>query len=89
MVALAGTLTESESAMSQITELASSQISPSHAVVVELVEADQAPAVVVITWPTQPSVIDPKSFRDAAAAAVRMFSDAHIALAAIKAGRRL
>jgi hypothetical protein len=39
--------------MSQITELASSQINAVDAIVVELVEADETPAVVIVRWPRQ------------------------------------
>jgi hypothetical protein len=75
--------------MSQITELASSQINAGDAIVVELVEADQTPAVVVITWLAKASVIHPRRFPDTAAVLVRLFSEAHVALAAIKARRSL
>jgi len=37
----------------------------------------------------QPTVIDPGRFRDLAAALVRLFSDAHVTLARIKARRHL
>ena len=71
--------------------LAESQItqSPHETVTVELVEADDMPAFVQISWPLQPSVIDPGRFRDTAAAIVRLFSEAHVALAGIQARRWL
>jgi hypothetical protein len=47
------------------------------------------PAIVRIAWPLGPTVVDPKSFGDIAAALVRLFSTAHIELARIKARRRL
>jgi hypothetical protein len=75
--------------MSQITELASSQINASDRIVVELVEADETPAVVVITWPAKASVIHPRRFPDTAAAVAKLFAEAHTTLAGIKAGRRL
>jgi hypothetical protein len=37
----------------------------------------------------QPTVIDPGRFLDLAAALVRLFSEAHVTLARIKARRRL
>jgi hypothetical protein len=75
--------------MSQVTELASSQINASDAIRIELVETAEHPAVVIITWPTKPTVLHPRRFPDAAAVIARMFAEAHTTLAAIKAGRRL
>ena len=73
--------------MSKVTELASSQITAAHAIVVELVEADETPAVVIVRWPAKPSVIRPRRFPDAAAVIVRLFSEAHVTLAALRANR--
>jgi hypothetical protein len=56
---------------------------------VELVEPDRMPHMVRITWPLQPTVIDPPRFGDTAAALVKLFSEARVALAAIRARRRL
>jgi hypothetical protein len=71
-----------------ITPLASSQINHDH-LKVELVEPDTMPAMVRIVWPEKPTVVDPKRFPDVAAALVKMFSEAHVALAAIRARRSL
>jgi hypothetical protein len=75
--------------VSKQTILAESQITPSphNTISVELVEPDDMPAIVQITWPLQPTVVDPKSFGDTAAAMVKMFSTAHVELARIKARR--
>jgi hypothetical protein len=82
---------------SSITPLASSQINHDQ-LNVELVEPDERPAwpvvgtpptFVRITWPEHPSVVDPSRFRDVAAAVVKLFSEAHVTLASIKARRRL
>ena len=75
--------------MSQVTALASAQINASDTIVVDLFEADLEPAVVIITWPAKATVLHPQRFPDAAAAIVKLFSDAHIVLAAFKAERRL
>jgi hypothetical protein len=37
--------------MSKITTLATGQVTATDAVTIELVEADETPAVVIITWP--------------------------------------
>jgi hypothetical protein len=73
--------------MSKVTELASSQITPSNTLAVELVEADETPAVVIIRWPVKPSVVHPRRFPDTAATIARLFAEAHTVLASIKAGR--
>jgi hypothetical protein len=67
------------------TPLASSQVNHDH-LKIELVESDGMPAIV---WPLQPTVIDPPRFGDTAASLVKMFSEAHVALAAIRARRSL
>jgi hypothetical protein len=75
--------------MSKVTELASSQITAVDAITIELIEADETPAVVIIRWPAKPTVLHPKRFPDVAAAIAQLFARAHIVLAAIRAERRL
>jgi hypothetical protein len=77
--------------MSKTTMLGETQLtqSPSNVVTVELVEPDHMPAFVKVAWPLQPTVMDPGRFRDTAAALVRLFSEAHVTLARIKARRHL
>jgi hypothetical protein len=65
------------------------QITAVDVVTIELVETDEHPTVVIIRWPDKPSVIHPRRFPDVAATMARLAADAHTALAAIKAGRRL
>ena len=81
----------SESAVSQssITTLASGQINGADTIVVELVEADSHPAVVIIRWPLKATVLHPRRFPDTAAVIARLFAEAHTTLAGIKASRRL
>ena len=75
--------------MSKLTDLASTSINGHDTITVELIEADETPAVVIIRWPSKPSVIHPHRFPDAAATLTRLFAEAATALAAIKARRRL
>jgi hypothetical protein len=56
---------------------------------IELVEADETSAVVIVQWPPQPTVLHPRRFPDTAAMVARLFAEAATLLAAIKAGRRL
>ena len=46
---------ESETSVSKITELATSQITATDTLAIELVEADENPAVVIISWPAKPA----------------------------------
>jgi hypothetical protein len=69
--------------------LASNQITATDTITVELIEANETPAVVIVSWPVKPTVLHPRRFPDAAATIARLFAEAHTALAAIKAGRRL
>jgi hypothetical protein len=71
------------------TRLAESQITDHDIVTIELVEPENMPAAVRIAWPGQPTVVDPPRFGDTAAALVKLFSEAHVRLARIKARRHL
>jgi hypothetical protein len=75
--------------MSQITQLASAAITATDTITVELIEADEIPAVVIVRWPVKPTVLHPRRFPDTAAMVARLFAEAHTVLANIKAGRRL
>jgi hypothetical protein len=75
--------------VSKVTPLASNQITATDTLTIELTEADETPALVIVRWPLKPTVLHPRRFPDTAAAVVRLFAEAHTALAAIKAGRRL
>jgi hypothetical protein len=75
--------------MSKVTELASGQITSTETITVELIETDQTPAVVIVRWPSKPSVFHPRRFPGAADSAVPVFVAAAVRLAAIKWERRL
>ena len=75
--------------MSKVTPLASNQITATDTITIELIEADETPAVVIVSWPVKPTVLHPRRFPDAAAVIARLFAEAHTALAAIKTRRRL
>jgi hypothetical protein len=74
--------------MSQITELASAQITQTDMITITLSEPDGMPSSVIVHWPLEPTVLNPSRFGDAAALVVRAFSAAHVKLARIKARRR-
>jgi hypothetical protein len=71
--------------VSKITELASGAITAADSVIIELVEADETPAVVIVSWPVKPTVLHPQRFPDAAATIAQLLARAHIVLAALKA----
>jgi hypothetical protein len=48
--------------MSKVTELASGQLTSTETITVELIEADETPAVVILRWPSKPTVIHPHRF---------------------------
>lgn len=75
--------------MSKVTDLASSSINGHDTITVELIEADETPAVLIIRWPSKTSVIHPHRFPDTAVTLTRLFAEAGTALAAIKGRRRL
>jgi hypothetical protein len=70
--------------MSQVTELASGQLTATETITVELIEADQTAAVIIVRWPSKPSVFHTHRFPSAADSAARTFATAVVKLAQIK-----
>ena len=58
----------------QRTELASGRITSTETIIVELIETDETPAVVIVRWPAKPSVFHPRRFGDVAATVARLFA---------------
>lgn len=74
--------------MSQITELASGQITAVDSITIELVEADETIPAIIIRWPVKPSVIHPHRFSSTADVAARTFAAAVVRLAHIRRDKR-
>ena len=74
--------------MSKTTTLASGAITNADQLVVELVTPPDAPPVILIKWPDQPTVCPPSRFDATAAAVMRLLAAARVSLAQIKAGER-
>jgi hypothetical protein len=74
--------------MSNITELGTAQITAVDAVIIELVEADETPPVIIIRWPSKPSVLHPRRFPSAANTAAALFAGAVVRLAHIRRDHR-
>ena len=75
--------------MSKVAELSSVQLTPVDSITIELVEAGETLAVVIVRWPLKPSVLHPRRFPAAADAAARTFAAAVIALAQLRRDRKL
>jgi hypothetical protein len=75
--------------MSKITTPAAGQITAVDTITIELVEADETPAVVIIKWPAKPSILHPHRFPATAEGAARIFANAAVRLAQIRRDRRL
>jgi hypothetical protein len=75
--------------MSEITELASAQLTAIHQLVIELVEANETPAVVIVRWPVKASVLHPHRFGAVADVAARTFAAAVVKLAQLRRERPL
>jgi hypothetical protein len=75
--------------MSNVTELATGQLTATETITVELVEADETPAVVIVRWPSKATVLHPHRFGTAADIAARTFAAAVVKLAQIRRGRKL
>ena len=74
--------------MSRFT-LAEGQLSATDTLTIELVEANETPAAVIIRRPVRASALHPRLFPVAADVAARTFAAAVVRLAAIKRERRL
>jgi hypothetical protein len=70
--------------MSQVTELASAQLTHSSSITVELIETDENLAVVIITWPDKATVIHPRRSPLPLTMRARIFAAAAVRLASIK-----
>ena len=75
--------------MSEITELASAQLTAVDVLTIELVQANETPAVVIIRWPAKASVLHPRRFPSIADATARTFAAAVVKLAQIRRDRKL
>ena len=75
--------------MTKVTELASGQINGVHQIIIELVQADETPAVVIVRWPVKPTVLHPYRFPAVADVAARTFAAAVVKLAQIRRDRKL
>jgi hypothetical protein len=76
--------------MSQVTVLASGQLNGTASITIELIEANETPAVdIIIRWPSKPSVLHPRLFPAAADTAARTFAAAVVRLAQLKRDRKL
>jgi hypothetical protein len=75
--------------VSKVTELASGRITNTETIIVELIEANETPAVVIVRWPAKPTVIHPHRFPSAADIAARTFATAVVKLAQIKREQKL
>jgi hypothetical protein len=69
--------------------LASASINGSDAIVIELVQADETPAVVLVRWPAKPTIFHPRRFPSSAGCCRRVLAAAVVKLAQIRRERRL
>jgi hypothetical protein len=75
--------------MSKITELASGQLNGTAVITIELIEADETPALVIVRWPAKSSVPHPRRFPGATDVAARTFAAAVVKLAQLKRDREI
>jgi hypothetical protein len=75
--------------MSKISELATAQLSVTDTLVIELIEANETPAVIIVRCPAKPSVLHPHRFPATAETAARTFAASIVKLAQLKRERKL
>jgi hypothetical protein len=75
--------------MTDITELASVQLSTVDTLTIELVENDERPSAVIIRWPARPSVCNATHFGPVATQVTTAFAGATVRLAQIRRDRKL
>jgi len=71
---------------SQVTELATARLTGTDKITGELIEADQTPAVVIVRWPSKPTVLHPQRFPSAADTTGRTFATAAVRPGSDQAG---
>lgn len=74
--------------MSHVTGLATGPTAVD-SITIELIEADETPAVVIVRWPLKPTVLHPRRFPSAAEAAARTFAAAVVRLTQLRRDRKL
>jgi hypothetical protein len=76
--------------MSNVTELSRGQINGRDTITIELIEADETPAVIIIRWPAKATVLHPRRFPAAAAdTTARVLAAAVVKLAQIRRDQKL
>jgi hypothetical protein len=63
---------------------ASGAITATDIITIELLEADETPAVVIIRWPVKPTILHPRRFPSGAETNARIFAAAVVALAQVR-----
>jgi hypothetical protein len=73
--------------MANVTELATGRINNADTITIELVQADDSSAAVIVKWPDKPTVLQPRRLAEAMATACRVLANASTELSRIKAGK--
>ena len=76
--------------MSETTTLVEDQLtqSPNDTITIELIQPDDTPPVIGVTWPTAPTITTPSRFNAVAAEAMKILAYASTRYAQIRAQRR-
>ena len=72
-----------------VTELARGDINAADELFVELIKPADMPAMIRITWPPQPTIMQPRRFAEIASEAMRILGRANVALTQFRRVRRL
>jgi hypothetical protein len=72
----------------KVTQLASAQLDGVDELVVQLIRPTDTPALVRIVWPSQPTIVDPKQYAEAAAIAMKVLAGASVELSRLQATKR-
>jgi hypothetical protein len=75
--------------MSQITELATGQVSTSDELRVELIQPAELPPRIIFRWPAQPTRVGPSQFTAAANSVARIMAVAVTRLAELRRDKKL
>jgi hypothetical protein len=68
--------------------LATGRVAPDATLTVELISPQGMPQIILITWPVQPTPVQPTAYADAAARAMRVLARASVELSQRRAGER-
>jgi hypothetical protein len=75
--------------MHKRTDLSAGNLNGSDRLVIQLIQPIDSPPIIAVDWPSKATVCTPATYDAVAAATMKLLADASVALAALRARKRL